>query len=191
MPSPVTSAPSDLLSRFADRLEATPADPRLTWRRSARPDQLPPPGNWRTWLVRGTRDGKLRQGRPEHELELFERRNRAIDGVRFGSRLVRAHSGRYRRSCRCCSRYRGFHRGRQIARGWGVGQVGDRGYRGQGAGGRQAAGYRGVEVRNAGVTDGGKACAGRADPRVGVASLRRSHGGTETRFHGAGEVPAQ
>jgi predicted phage terminase large subunit-like protein len=63
MPSPVISAPSDLLSRFADRLEATPADPRIVWRRSARPDQLEPAGNFRVWLIRGGRgSGKTRAG---------------------------------------------------------------------------------------------------------------------------------
>lgn len=38
-------------------------DPHQAWLKVARPDQLPPPGEWRTWLVRGGRgSGKTRSG---------------------------------------------------------------------------------------------------------------------------------
>jgi phage terminase large subunit-like protein len=61
MLSPATSAPSDLLSRFADRLDAAPEDPRLTWRRQARPDQILPAGDWRVTYFQGGRGaGKTR-----------------------------------------------------------------------------------------------------------------------------------
>jgi phage terminase large subunit-like protein len=39
------------------------ADPHKAWLKAARPDQLPPDGDWRTWLVRGGRgSGKTRCG---------------------------------------------------------------------------------------------------------------------------------
>jgi phage terminase large subunit-like protein len=64
MSSPATCAPPDpLLSRLADRLESAPRDPRLAWRRTARPDQLQPAGNFRVWLIRGGRgSGKTKAG---------------------------------------------------------------------------------------------------------------------------------
>lgn len=64
MSSPATCAPSDpLLGRLADRLEAAPRDPRLLWRRAARPDQILPGGEWRILLWRGGRgSGKTRSG---------------------------------------------------------------------------------------------------------------------------------
>ena len=38
-------------------------DPRIKWRNIARPDQLPPEGDWRTWLITGGRgSGKTRTG---------------------------------------------------------------------------------------------------------------------------------
>jgi len=60
--SPGTCAPSDpLLGRLADRLDAAPRDPRLTWRRTARPDQLLPAGEWRIIYFQGGRGaGKTR-----------------------------------------------------------------------------------------------------------------------------------
>ena len=57
-----TCAPSDpLLGRLADRLDSAPRDPRLTWRRTARPDQLLPGGDWRVIYFQGGRGaGKTR-----------------------------------------------------------------------------------------------------------------------------------
>lgn len=46
-------------SRAADLLDADDIDPaegfRESWRRRARPDQIPPEGEWRTWYLRGGR----------------------------------------------------------------------------------------------------------------------------------------
>src|ERR1039458_1556255 len=54
---------SNALELVADRLEHSEVDPRLAWRRAARPDQLEPPANWRPWLVRGGRGaGKTKTG---------------------------------------------------------------------------------------------------------------------------------
>ena len=62
MSSPGTCAsPDPLLARLADRLDAAPRDPRLTWRRVARPDQLLPGGDWRVTYFQGGRGaGKTR-----------------------------------------------------------------------------------------------------------------------------------
>ena len=50
----------DVLSQLAQRLAPAPERP---WRRLARPDQLPPPGSWRVWLVSCGRGwGKTRAG---------------------------------------------------------------------------------------------------------------------------------
>lgn len=49
---------TDPLAAFADRLDPPPvvyAGPPTTWRLSARPEQLAPAGQWRTWYLRGGR----------------------------------------------------------------------------------------------------------------------------------------
>lgn len=56
-----TSAPRDPLHLAADRLESGDADPRIGWRRTARPDQLMPDGDWRVLYFQGGRGaGKTR-----------------------------------------------------------------------------------------------------------------------------------
>jgi phage terminase large subunit-like protein len=58
-----TTADTDGLAALAESLGRTTDDPRLNWRRMARPDQLQPPGNWRVWYVQGGRGGgKTRSG---------------------------------------------------------------------------------------------------------------------------------
>jgi len=45
----------------AEQARSTDTDPRPHWRDIARPDQLPPPGDWRVWLVQAGRGfGKTR-----------------------------------------------------------------------------------------------------------------------------------
>jgi len=52
-----------VLGEFGRRLEDAPEDPRTQWRRTARPEQLLPEGDWRTWYVQGGRGaGKTRTG---------------------------------------------------------------------------------------------------------------------------------
>lgn len=57
----VDYAPSDQFARLGERLSQASADPRLTWRRQARPDQLLPEGDWRVTYFQGGRGaGKTR-----------------------------------------------------------------------------------------------------------------------------------
>jgi phage terminase large subunit-like protein len=52
-----------VLGLFEERLGTGPADPRLEWRATARPDQLLPPGDWRVLYFQGGRgSGKTRSG---------------------------------------------------------------------------------------------------------------------------------
>lgn len=53
----VTCAPSDPLLLAADRLESESEDPRIAWRKTARPDQLMPDGDWRILYFQGGRGG--------------------------------------------------------------------------------------------------------------------------------------
>lgn len=53
----------DPLALAAKNLRTGARDPRIAWRQSARPDQLQPEGEWRTWLILGGRgSGKTRTG---------------------------------------------------------------------------------------------------------------------------------
>ena len=53
----------DLFNMVADSMESGQNDPRVKWHATARPDQLPPGGDWSTWLVRGGRgSGKTHTG---------------------------------------------------------------------------------------------------------------------------------
>jgi predicted phage terminase large subunit-like protein len=59
----VTSAPPDPIRLAADRLESGGSDPRIAWRRTARPDQMLPEGDWRVVYFQGGRGaGKTRSG---------------------------------------------------------------------------------------------------------------------------------
>lgn len=50
-------------SDLSDRLGSGRGDPRLSWRREARPEQRLPKGSWRIWHLRGGRgSGKTRSG---------------------------------------------------------------------------------------------------------------------------------
>jgi phage terminase large subunit-like protein len=51
------------LAAVADAMANRPIDPRITWLRLARPEQMQPPGNWRVWYLQGGRgSGKTRSG---------------------------------------------------------------------------------------------------------------------------------
>lgn len=53
----------DVLGRAGRRLEKSKPDPRVAWRRTARPDQLLPEGDWRIFYLQGGRgSGKTRSG---------------------------------------------------------------------------------------------------------------------------------
>lgn len=53
----------DPLALAAHNLRTGQRDPRIAWRNTARPEQLPPPGDWRNWLITGGRgSGKTRTG---------------------------------------------------------------------------------------------------------------------------------
>lgn len=66
MPTPMTSAANDFAQRLADLVDpdtGAAAENRQRWRELARPEQLPPDGDWRTWYIRGGRgSGKTRTG---------------------------------------------------------------------------------------------------------------------------------
>lgn len=84
----------DPFKMLADSLESGQADPRVKWQLSARPDQMAPPGNWRTWYVRGGRgSGKTHTGSntfagwilDEGDREDFQPGQWGIVGPTFGS----------------------------------------------------------------------------------------------------------
>jgi len=61
----IIQAPPDKLRRLRELQEMARKsfDPRARWRLTARPDQLPPDGDWRIWYIRGGRgSGKTRAG---------------------------------------------------------------------------------------------------------------------------------
>src|ERR1017187_1860537 len=63
MTDDVLNGSPDLLRLAGDRFGSASPDPRLAWRRIARPDQLMPDGDWRVLLWRGGRgSGKSRAG---------------------------------------------------------------------------------------------------------------------------------